>query len=126
MLKRPDMLGRLAAAMVVAAAAPISVTAAPAYIIGALTVSDPEAYARDYAAHVTPLVAAYGGHYLVRGGAVSRLEGEPPSRVVVLEFPDAEAARALWNSPAYRALAPVRRRLATGTLYLVEGLLPKP
>jgi uncharacterized protein (DUF1330 family) len=44
---------------------------------------------QEYGPKTEALVAKYGGKYLVRGGAMERLEGtgQLPSVIVVLEFP---------------------------------------
>jgi uncharacterized protein (DUF1330 family) len=98
----------------------------PAYIVAEITVTDSAAYARDYAAHVEPIVKAHGGRYLVRGGALEALEGAPPSpRVAILAFPSMAQARAFHASPEYAALAAIRRKYSTGRLYLVEGKPPE-
>ena len=92
-----------------------------AYVIAQLTVTDPEGFeAYRQAAH--PVVAAYGGRFLVRGGTISALEGDPgrPS-VIVLEFPDKAAAERFYNSPEYRAILPMRLSTATGSVIVVEG-----
>lgn len=68
-------------------------------------------------------VAAYGGRYLVRGGAVEPLEGSwKPSRLVILEFPSAEQARAWWTSPEYQPAKAIREGCADTEMLLVEGL----
>ena len=96
--------------------------APPGYIIAELTVTDPVAYARDYAAHVEPIVKAHGGRYLARGGAVEAVEGAPPAaRIAILEFPSMAQARAFHSSPEYRRLAAIRQQYSTGRLFLVEG-----
>ncbi len=67
----------------------------PAYVIAMLEVTDPAAYER-YKAAVPSTIAAAGGRYLARGGE-SVLEGSHDGRrVVILEFPSVEAARA-WH-----------------------------
>ena len=65
----------------------------------------------------------YGGHVLVRGGAAETPEGDfAPQRLVVLEFPTLERARAWYASPEYAAIAPVRRQHARARfLTIVEG-----
>jgi uncharacterized protein (DUF1330 family) len=79
-----------------------------AYIVVNITVNDPALY-DEYKLMAPPSIAAYGGRYLVRGGATSRLEGEwTPNRFVILEFPSTEQARAWWDSPEYRSTG--RRR----------------
>ena len=59
-----------------------------AYIIAMIKVTDPQSY-EEYRQKVPAVIAAYGGRYLLRGGALERLEGEADlHRVVVLEFPN--------------------------------------
>src|SRR5690606_42014744 len=48
-------------------------------------------------------IAAAGGRFVARGGAVDVLEGDwQPGRIVVLEFEPMAAARAFYDSPLYR------------------------
>jgi uncharacterized protein (DUF1330 family) len=94
----------------------------PAYVIANVTVKDPVRYA-EYRRLVTPTVERYGGRFLVRGGRVEALEGEwPQMRVVVLEFPSMEQARAWWSSPEYSEAKAIRQATSEGTLLLVEGV----
>ncbi len=91
-------------------------------MIAELTPHDREAYVRDYASKVGPIVAAYGGRYLARGGEVAALEGlAPTARVIIIEFPSVAAVQAFWDSPDYQPLAAARKRLAEGRIYMVEG-----
>jgi uncharacterized protein (DUF1330 family) len=92
-----------------------------AYVIASIEVTDPETYA-EYRAQVLPTVERYGGRFLVRGGNSEILEGSwQPQRVVVLEFPDADAARRWHSSDEYRPLIELRQRASNGNLLLVEG-----
>jgi uncharacterized protein (DUF1330 family) len=92
-----------------------------AYVIAQLTVTDPEGF-EAYRAAVPEVIKAHGGRYLVRGGAISNLEGElERPRVIVLEFPDKAAAEAFYNSPEYQAILPLRLNAATGSVTIVEG-----
>ena len=96
----------------------------PAYVVGDITVTDPDRY-KDYAAHTQSTLAPYGGEFVVRGGASEVLEGDwSPGRLVVIEFPSAQAARDWYASGAYRAILPIRQEAATGSLVLVEGYSP--
>jgi uncharacterized protein (DUF1330 family) len=93
-----------------------------AYIVVDLTVNDPEGFAR-YRDMVPPTVAAYGGRYLVRGGAITPLEGDwNPRRITVLEFPSVEQARAWWDSPEYAEAKELRMRTTTTNMIIVEGV----
>jgi uncharacterized protein (DUF1330 family) len=93
----------------------------PAYIVGDVTVTDPDRY-RDYSAHTESTLAPFGGRFIVRGGPSEVLEGAwEPGRLVVIEFPSAQAARDWYASDAYGAILPIRAEASTGTLVLVEG-----
>jgi uncharacterized protein (DUF1330 family) len=92
-----------------------------AYVIAEISITDPEVYEK-YRAAAPPSVAAFDGAYRVRGGAVTPVEGEAPTgRVVVLEFPDVDAARAWYESDAYQAVLPFRLASATTRAFIVEG-----
>lgn len=96
-----------------------------AYLIGQITITNPDAYAA-YAAEVPQTIATFGGKYLVRGGQATQVEGQSPGdRHVVIEFPSRDAAEAWYSSDAYQAI--IRHRLdnATGTLTLVDGYAPE-
>jgi uncharacterized protein (DUF1330 family) len=49
-------------------------------------------------------------------------EGSWPGHVVVIGFPGITEARAWWDSPAYRAIAPLRSRHIQGDIIMVEGV----
>lgn len=96
----------------------------PAYVLVEVTVTNPEPYAayRDMA---TASVAKHGGRFLVRGGAVTPLEGGwDPQRIVVLEFPSMEAARTWYDSDDYQRALAVRVANSVGRALMVEGYVP--
>lgn len=90
------------------------------YIIGHITVRDPEAY-QEYVERDTPILLGHGGRFIVRGGQSRILEGEAHERHVVVEFDSYEAALAAYNDPAYQEVAEIRRRTADSTIIVVEG-----
>jgi len=92
-----------------------------AYVIAQLTVTDPEGF-EDYRQAVLPVVEAHGGRFLVRGSAITSLEGDPGRpRVIVVEFPDKAAAESFYNSAEYQEIMPLRLNTATGSVIVVEG-----
>lgn len=93
-----------------------------AYVIVDVTVKDPVRY-EEYKKLAGPTVAAYGGKYVVRGGALEVLEGDwPAERIVVLEFPSAERAKEWWSSAEYGEAKPIRYSAADSKLLVVEGV----
>lgn len=97
---------------------------AKGYIIADVAVTDATAY-EAYRDAVAPLIAQFGGRYLVRGGQTDAKEGAAPGgRVVVIEFESLAAAQRFWNSPEYRAIVDLRTRNATSRIFLVEGVTP--
>lgn len=95
-----------------------------AYVIGEVEIRDPETY-KEYAKLAPATIAQYGGKYLVRGGAVESKEGGwTPSRVVVLEFPSMEQAKAWYHSSEYAPVVAIRHRAATSKMILVDGYRP--
>jgi len=94
----------------------------PAYIVVEVHVKDPERYA-DYRTMVPASLEAYGGKFLVRGGAVEKLEGDwKPSRLVVLAFDSVEQAKRWWNSDEYREARDLRQATTDTRMIVVEGV----
>lgn len=92
-----------------------------AYIIADIQVSDPAAY-DGYRPLAAASIARFGGRFIVRGGAVDLLEGEPePERIVVIEFPDAETAQRWYRSEEYQRALKIRQSASRGRVFLVEG-----
>lgn len=92
-----------------------------AYIVYQAEVNDAERYA-TYIAAAGPAVQAAGGTYLVRGGVVEVLEGDPPAgRTVIIEFPTMAQAVEFFRGPVYSAIRELRRGAATARSYVVNG-----
>lgn len=96
-----------------------------AYILADITVADMEAY-REYTRQVPATLEPFQGRFLVRAGASETLEGEwTPGRLVLIEFPSPELARAWYTSPAYQAIMPIRHRHSRAKFFtLIEGVTP--
>jgi uncharacterized protein (DUF1330 family) len=93
----------------------------PGYVIVEIDVLDPAGY-EEYRNQAGATVAAYGGKYIVRGGATETLEGDwKPKRLVVLEFESVQRAKDWWNSQEYRELKKMRQRTAHAKMIVVEG-----
>jgi uncharacterized protein (DUF1330 family) len=93
-----------------------------AYLIADVEVLDSAEY-ETYRQQVPATIAAFGGRYLVRGGALTVLEGTwSPKRCVILEFPSMAQLEAWYDSPAYVPLRAIRERSTKSNLVMVEGL----
>ena len=94
----------------------------PAYVLANVTIQDPVRY-EDYRRHVSATLTNYGGRFIVRGGGVEALEGEwRPGRLVIIEFPSREQAKAWWESPEYADIRAIRQATSEGTLLILEGV----
>ena len=69
-----------------------------AFFIGQFDIHDPEGYA-VYRSQTAATLAPFGGRFVVRGGRLQTFEGEAPlPRVVVIEFPSFDQAKAWYQS----------------------------
>ncbi|HCR53731.1 MAG TPA: DUF1330 domain-containing protein [Cytophagales bacterium] len=94
----------------------------PAYIIVDVEITDPNEY-EEYKKHTPDSLVPYDGKFLTRGGAVETLEGTwKPGRLVILEFPSMEKAKAWWNSPGYAPAKLIRQRASNTQMIVADGI----
>lgn len=91
------------------------------YIIGHITVNNPEAY-QEYVTRDTPILEGYGGRFIVRGGRSEAPEEPMKDRHVVIEFESFEAARRAYFSEEYQEVLQIRLKNASSDIILVEGV----
>ena len=92
------------------------------YVIFLEVVQDAAEFER-YKAMSPESIKHFGGEFLVRGGEMELLEGELTSeRVVVLQFPTFEAAKAWYLSDEYSDAKQLRLKISEGTAILVAGV----
>ena len=72
----------------------------PAYILVDVDIHNSEIY-ESYKQQVVPIVKAFGGEYIARGGALDVVQDElwSPTRIVLLKFPSMTTAKAFIDSP---------------------------
>ena len=92
----------------------------PAFYVAEFEVTDAEGI-KPYSQQVEATFMPFSGRYVARGGKTVSLEGETPKRIVMIAFDSMEQARAWYDSPAYRAIRPIRHKSATSRVYIVEG-----
>ncbi|MGW2781434.1 DUF1330 domain-containing protein [Streptomyces populi] len=93
-----------------------------AYVIGHLREAAPHPEIAEYVERIGATFEPYGGSFLVHVSRHEVLEGGWPGHVVVIGFPGVAEARAWWDSPAYREIAPLRSRHIDGDIILVPGV----
>jgi len=92
-----------------------------AYMVVDARSSDPERMA-EYRGLAQIAVERHGGRYLVRGAPYVTLEGGwQPQRLVVLEFPSMDAAKAFYDSPEYLAARAVRAGVSDFDMLVAEA-----
>ena len=93
----------------------------PTYLIVNAAITDP-ALLDEYRASVGATLKGHDVAVKVSTNAAETIEGEPKGpRVVVLEFPDRDAFRAWYDSPAYQEIIGLRLGSTDGFALLVEG-----
>jgi uncharacterized protein (DUF1330 family) len=94
----------------------------PAYVLANIEVTDSAGFA-EYRKLAPGSIAAFGGRFIVRGGAMQVLEGTwNPKRLVILEFPDLATIHAWYQSPEYQELVELRKRTASSDFVVVDGI----
>lgn len=85
-------------------------------------IHDASAY-EEYKSLAKPIAEKFGGNYRVRGGDLDILQAElwQPTRIVIIEFPSAEQARAFVDSDEYSVVKPLRMSNSDCTSFIVEA-----
>ena len=92
-----------------------------AYVIVDVKIHDHSRY--DGYKKLTPAsLVPFDGKFVVRGGKTETLEGDwEPGRIVVLEFPSLEKAKAWWSSDGYAPAKAIRQASSDTRMIGVEG-----
>ena len=92
------------------------------YVVAQISVTDPDAYPA-YVAKVQPIIAKFGGEFIVRGGKSVSYEGTPPGdRTVVVRFPSYDKAMEWYHSEDYAEAKAMRMAASTSVQTIVEGV----
>lgn len=94
-----------------------------AYLIVDTLLEDPETY-EQYKLKAKPVIEKFGGIYLARGGAITLKETDlwRPSRLVLIEFPDAATANRCMDSAEYQQVLPISKKSAKRTMVVLDGI----
>lgn len=92
-----------------------------AYVIIDVSITNSARY-EDYKKLTPGSLVPYEGKFIVRGGRAETLEGTwQPGRIVVLEFPSLEKAKAWWSSEGYAPAKALRQSASVTQMIVVEG-----
>ncbi|MEU4650598.1 DUF1330 domain-containing protein [Nocardia fluminea] len=93
-----------------------------AYAIARLQDAPPHEEIAEYIERIPGTFEPYGGRFLVHVTPHEVKEGSWSGGIVMIGFPGIDQARAWWDSPAYREIAPLRSRHIAGDIILVDGV----
>ena len=98
------------------------------YFVAEIDVTNPDAYAKEYAPKAQAIIKAAGGRFLAIGGSaattgtVTAFDGDAPKRVVVQVWDSMEKIRAWRANPEYVELRKVGEKYAKFRSFAVDGL----
>ncbi|HEY4418944.1 MAG TPA: DUF1330 domain-containing protein [Pseudonocardia sp.] len=78
----------------------------------------------EYLGRIDATLAPFGGRFIVHGAEPTVVEGKFPGNLVVVAFPTREQAQGWYESPAYRAILPLRTENSSADVLLVDGVGP--
>jgi uncharacterized protein (DUF1330 family) len=94
----------------------------PFYVVIAIQkITDPEAY-KPLPEKGKAAAEAAGGHYIIRTGNITGLDGVAPERLALIEFDSIEKAQAWYSSPAQKDADAIRSKSTDSLAFIVEGL----
>jgi uncharacterized protein (DUF1330 family) len=92
-----------------------------AFVIVDVKINDPQRY-EDYKKLTPASLKPFDGKFAARGGQTEVLEGDwQPGRIVILEFPSLEKAKAWWSSEEYAPAKTLRQATAFTRMLVTEG-----
>lgn len=92
-----------------------------AYLVLDFAIRDLRAF-MPYAAQIPAFIARHGGRYIVQGAEPAVMEGDwAPQRMVILEFPSRQDAKAFLDDPEAQPLFALRHETTDSRLVLVDG-----
>jgi len=100
----------------------------PVYYVAEIDVTNPDAYAKEYAPKAQAIIRAAGGRFLAIGGSaattgtVTAFDGDAPKRVVVQVWDSMEKIRAWRANPEYVELRKVGEKYAKFRSFAVDGV----
>lgn len=94
-----------------------------AYVIIDSKSVNPDEAMDEYRQKAGATLKAHNGKMIAASTEIDAREGDwTPERMLIIEFPSIDAARAWYDSPEYQEVLPIRLRANQDKLVIVEGL----
>jgi uncharacterized protein (DUF1330 family) len=100
----------------------------PVYLVTEIDVTNPDAYAKEFAPKAQATIKAAGGRFIAIGGVagvgakpVTALQGTPPKRITIQVWDSYDALKAWFNGADYQAALKIGEKYATFRRYAIEG-----
>jgi uncharacterized protein (DUF1330 family) len=100
----------------------------PVYLVTEIDVTNPDAYAKEFAPKAQATIKAAGGRFIAIGGVagvgakpVTALQGTPPKRITIQAWDGHDALKAWFNGADYQAALKIGEKYATFRRYAIEG-----
>ncbi len=103
--------------------APTAAKAVPGYLIANFTIHDPAGF-QKYRDAVRPISLKYQGKPVVFNPNARKVEGNPQTVMVVVEFPSLAEVERFYFSPEYTEVKKLRMASTEGSIVLTEGFIP--
>ncbi|GAC1348269.1 MAG: hypothetical protein NVSMB18_35940 [Acetobacteraceae bacterium] len=101
----------------------------PIYVVTEIGVSNPEAYAKEYASKAQALIKASGGRFVAIGGVggtgagkIAAFDGEAPKRSTIQVWDSMEQYQAYRNKPEFKEIRAIGEKYATFRTFTVDGV----
>ena len=95
----------------------------PVYTVTEITVTNLDAYTKEYAPLAQASIKKSGGKLLAAGQKVTSLEGAPPApRIAIQQWDSLEKAQAWRNGAEYKEARKIGDKYAKFRAFAVEGL----
>ncbi len=96
---------------------------APAYVVTEISISDLDAYQKEYVPLAQASIKASGGRLVAAGQNIVVFDGPPPgARVAINAFASLDAVQAWRNSDQYKEARKVGDKYAKFRSFAIEGL----
>jgi len=76
----------------------------------------------EYLERIDDTLRPFDGHFIIHGGRQDVREGVSPGTLIVIEFPDGDAAERWYSSDAYQAILPLRTENSISNVFFVDGV----